>query len=147
MSLDVYLTRKLPPSDTVPVRVWDGSGGTRELTRKEWESVFPNFSLNDDYPMYETVYSRNITNNLYSMAKEAGFGEAVWEPESNGIKTAHDLIAPLEAGIKAMRDDPERFKPFSASNGWGTYEQFLPWLEEYLQACREYPDADVSSSS
>jgi hypothetical protein len=38
------------------------------------------------------------------------------------------------------------FKMHDAPNGWGTYEQFLPWLEEYLRACEENPDAIVMVS-
>jgi hypothetical protein len=45
-----------------------------------------------------------------------------------------------------MKADPARFDKYNASNGWGTYKQFLPWLEEYLAACERMPDAAVSVS-
>lgn len=41
-------------------------------------------------------------------------------------------------------------KPASAAydsqNGWGTYDQFLPWLEQLLNACRENSDARIEVS-
>jgi len=93
-----------------------------------------------------TVFSSNITHNLNRMAKEAGVYEHCWRPEEIGITHASQLIEPLRAAITAMKADPERFRKHDASNGWGKYEHFLPWLEEYLSACEEHPDATVSAS-
>lgn len=45
-----------------------------------------------------------------------------------------------------MEVNPEKYKVYSASNGWGTYEQFLPWLKEHLHAYKDYPDAIISVS-
>lgn len=45
-----------------------------------------------------------------------------------------------------MKKEPERFKKFGSPNGWGTYEHFLPWVESYLKACEEYPDATIEVS-
>lgn len=92
------------------------------------------------------VYWSNITHNLNNMAKEAGIYECVWRPEEVGIEYAGQLIEPLKKGIELMESDPDRFKVFSASNGWGTYDQFLPWLKKYLRACEENTDAIVSVS-
>lgn len=91
------------------------------------------------------VFDKNITHNLGNMAKEAGFYKELWHPEDQNT-TARQLGDAIEAGIEKMKADPQRFKEFDASNGWGTYEQFLPWLSELLRACREYPDATLSAS-
>ena len=91
-------------------------------------------------------FSQNITHNLVEMADEAGIYGVVWRPEENGITTARQLIEPLRTAIACMKADPERFKKHNASNGWGLYEHFLPWLEKYLYACEEMPDAVVSVS-
>jgi hypothetical protein len=91
-------------------------------------------------------FSANITHNLNKMAAEAGIYGIVWRPEENGITTAGQLIAPLRKAIADMKDDPKRFKIHDASNGWGTYEQFVPWLERYLAACEETPEATISVS-
>lgn len=89
------------------------------------------------------MYWANITHNLSGMADEAGIYQHVWRPEELGVKTASKLIAPLQSGIKLMKSNPSRFEKLNASNGWGTYDQFLPWLEKYLEACKEYPESTV----
>lgn len=91
-------------------------------------------------------FSQNITHNLNKMADEAGIYGIVWRPAENGITTARQLIEPLRKAIADMKADPERFKKHNAPNGWGLYENFLPWLEKYLKACEEMPDAAVSVS-
>lgn len=80
------------------------------------------------------------------MAEAAGIYKELWRPEELGITKARQLIEPMERGLILLRSDPDRFKAFDASNGWGTYVNFVPWVDKYLQACKEYPDADVSVS-
>ena len=93
-----------------------------------------------------TVYDANITHNLTAMAGEAGIYPHLWRPEEIGVTKAGQLIDPLRAGLALMQAEPERFKKFDATNGWGLYEHFVPWIEKYLAACIEHPDADVSVS-
>ena len=88
------------------------------------------------------VFEASISHNFISMADEAGIGDVIWHPELFATK-AGELVAPLTAGVALMRSDPARFKAFDASNRWGTYDQFVPWVERYLTACKEYPDAEV----
>lgn len=92
------------------------------------------------------VYWRNITHNLGRMADEAGIYRHLWRPEEINITTAGQLIDPLTVGLELLKSDPKRFKAFNAPNGWGTYENFVPFVEDYLEACRENPDAEVSVS-
>ncbi|MBT8086008.1 MAG: hypothetical protein KJN72_12335 [Woeseia sp.] len=92
------------------------------------------------------VYCANITHNLNGMAKEAGIYQCLWHPGDVGITKAGQLIEPLQSGLELMKSDPERFKAFNAPNGWGRYDQFVPWIERYLAACINNPDADVSTS-
>lgn len=124
MSLDVYLEGSTSQVPCTCSHCWN------EHTREKTERYF----------------DANITHNLGKMASEAGIYDAVWRPEENGITKGRQLIEPLEAGIALLRSDPERFKQFNASNGWGLYENFVPWLEKYLLACKEYPDANVRVS-
>ncbi len=91
-------------------------------------------------------YSSNITHNLGGMAEAAGIYQACWRPEEIGITTAGQLIEPLKAGLAALKADPEKFKVFNAPNGWGLYEHFVPWVEEYLAACERNPDATIRVS-
>jgi len=92
------------------------------------------------------VYSSNITHNLGKMAREAGIYEHLWRPEEIGITKAEQLIKPLEEGLALLQREPDHFKQFDAPNGWGRYEHFVPFVQQYLDACRENPDADISVS-
>ena len=89
------------------------------------------------------VYSANITHNLNRMAEEAGIYKALWRPEEIGITKASQLIEPLTAGLALLKSDPPRFEALNSPNGWGMYEHFVPFVENYLAACKEHPDAAV----
>ena len=90
------------------------------------------------------VYSANITHNLNKMAEAAGIYEALWRPEEIGITQAGQLIEPLSIGLEKLKADPMYYSQFNAVNGWGTYENFVPFVEKYLEACQANPDAQVS---
>ena len=42
--------------------------------------------------------------------------------------------------------EAERFKKHNPANGWGSYDDFVPWLEAYAAACEEFPNAAVRAS-
>lgn len=92
------------------------------------------------------VFDANITHNLTGMAEEAGIYQHLWHPEDIGITRAWQLIEPLRIGIALMKVERLRFKKHDAINGWGTYDNFVPWVEEYLAACERTPEAYVSVS-
>jgi hypothetical protein len=93
-----------------------------------------------------TVYDRNITHNLNRMAGEAGIYDHLWRPDEIGVTKAAQLIEPLRAGLRLLLEQPERFKVFDPPNGWGDYNGLCGFVSEYLAACEENPDADVSVS-
>jgi hypothetical protein len=80
------------------------------------------------------------------MADAAGIYEALWRPDENNLTKASQLVPILRAGLARLVADPAKFKEFNSPNGWGMYEHFVPFVQKYLDACREYPDADVSVS-
>lgn len=94
----------------------------------------------------ETVFDQNITHNLGKMADAAGLYYPIWRPEEVGISKASQLIEPLRAGLAQMCERPSHFEQFNASNGWGLYEHFLPWLARLLEACITHPDAAIRVS-
>ena len=96
--------------------------------------------------MPTTVFSSNITHNLGGMAAAAGIYDALWRPEETGITHADQLIKPLQEGLDLLKSDPKKFEKFNSPNGWGMYEHFVPFVEEYLKACKANPDAAVSVS-
>lgn len=92
------------------------------------------------------VYWSNITHNLGTMADRAGIYKACWCPEEIGVTKAAQLIPLLRDGVAKLKADPDHFRQFDAKNGWGTYDQFVPWVEQYLAACEADPDASVRTS-
>ena len=92
------------------------------------------------------VFDINITHNLGQMAEVAGIYKHLWRPEELGIRRAGELVEPLKAGLALLKSDPERFKAYDAKNGWGIYDDFISWLEDYIVACEKYSDAEIEIS-
>ncbi len=94
----------------------------------------------------DLVFEANITHNLCEMAEELGLYLPLWRNKKSGVYCAGDLIVPLVVAINNMREDPAKYKAFDSPNGWGTYDDFLPWLEDLLVACKNYPCATIETS-
>jgi len=94
----------------------------------------------------QVVYDANITHNLGRMADEAGIYECLWRPDEIGVNTAVQLIEPLRAGLDRLKADPQRFRALNPPNGWGTYQGLVTFVERYIEACVNNPDAEVSVS-
>lgn len=92
------------------------------------------------------IYSQNITHNLTEMADAAGIYKCLWRPEEVGITKAHQLIEPLEHGLRELIANPEKYKAYNPENGWGSYGGFVRFVTEYLAACKKHPEADVEVS-
>jgi len=101
----------------------------------------PTSTYSTEYSLYET----NITHNLGTMAQEAGIYQAIWRPEEIDAVIAEDIISIVEEGLQKLLDDPIFFKKFDASNGWGTYEDFIPFVKKYLEALKNYPKAIINA--
>lgn len=149
MSLDVYLqeqdaTLAQSPLHAIPIR---DHGQIRYITQDEWDKRFPGvepWSVSHD-PI--TLYWANITHNLGMMAAEAGIYNELWHPENVGISTAHELIDPLMEGLSRLAKNPDHYKQFNPSNGWGDYEGLVKFIRDYIEACHKYPNASVRTST
>ncbi len=80
------------------------------------------------------------------MAKQAGVYECLWRPDEHEITKAGQIIPILAEGVRRLEADPEYFKKFDSPNGWGKYVHFVPFCKNYLEACRENPEARVKVS-
>jgi len=89
------------------------------------------------------LYWRNITHNLGQMADAAGIYACLWRPDENGITHARQIIEPLSKGLADMVTKKRKYEEYNSPNGWGMYEHFIPFCADYLQACRDHPDALV----
>ena len=151
MSLDVYLYGKESKPQQAR-RIFIREGGRQfEITREEWDRRFPDLepiTVTTESVVKETnlVFSANITHNLGNMASEAGIYKYLWRPEEIGVHRAQQLIQPLKEGLALLESSPEQFTAFNPKNGWGSYDGLVRFVGEYLQACEENPDADVSVS-
>lgn len=119
MSLDVYLNRKM------------------YLSHDEGKTYIEK---------YEQVYEANITHNLGNMASEAGIYKALWRPEEIGKTKTIEIVELLEKGLSSLKERPEYFEKFNSPNGWGMYEHFVRFVDKYIKACKEYPDAIIEVS-
>jgi len=147
MSLDVSLILKKQTTKNGTGLFIRDAGQTKELTFEEVLVKFPDLEIKDgDYEDSDCVFSANITHNLNKMADAAGIYQACWRPEEIGAITASDIIPILEKGLADVKSRPEHFKQFDSENGWGTYEDFVPWVESYLSACLEFPEAIIEVS-
>jgi len=149
MSLDVYLN--LPgakPKGSGSGIFVRKNGSVYEIPRSEWELAFPGrepyvVQQSDDSP---EVFQANITHNLNRMAEAAGIYECLWRPDEHGFTNAGQLIQPLREGLAVLKDSPDKFMALNPENGWGSYDDFVPWVERYLAACEAFPEAEVSVS-
>ena len=145
MSLDVYLTYKVPmrvpAGRVIPIRE---DGRMKHITYEEWCERYPDrapFTVEADE---HTVFTANITHNLNNMADEAGLYKYLWRPDELDITEAWQLLEPLRVGLAILEADPDRFRAFNPANGWGDYEGLVDFVCEYLNACAQYPKAEVS---
>lgn len=150
MSLHVHLTVEAPVNVPGGIGIFLRRHGQMvEVSRDEWDSMYPGcdpVTLEREACETDEVFQANIKHNLGKMASEAGMYEALWRPEEIGITKARGLIEPLSIGLSLMKREPSRFIALNPSNGWGSYDGFVPWIEQYLAACCRWPDADVSVS-
>lgn len=146
MSLDVYLYNSTPTVKKGTGVFIRENGNTRELTIDEVKYRYPESDVQEAEYETDEVYSANITHNLNTMAGEAGIYEHLWRPDEINITKAKELIEPLRQGLHNLKSEPERYKKFNPENGWGSYDGLVKFVENYLNACYEYPDADVEVS-
>jgi len=150
MSLDIDLISetkiKKKPSSGIFIRE---NGKTKEISEKEWDKRFPGREpvkfLHGETDT-KTLYSDNITHNLGNMADAAGIYEAMWYPEKLKATKAKELVGKLKTGLKKLKSNPEKFKKLNPANGWGNYDILVQFTENYLKACKEFPEAKIEVS-
>ena len=146
MSLDVYLYNSTPAVKKGTGVFIRENGNTRGLTIEEVKERYPESDVQEAEYETDEVYSANITHNLNTMAGEAGIYEPLWRPDEIGITKAKELIEPLREGLHKLKSEPKKYKAFNPSNRWGSYEGLVRFVSNYLDACYENPEADVSVS-
>src|SRR5699024_27164 len=148
MGLDVSLISKTPVKRKSTGVFYRENGKTLELTPEQVKERFPDTDVEIEEFEHETkeVYSDNITHNLNKMAMQCGLYDPLWHPKGiiGESGTAKDLIPHIEEGLNKLKNHPEVFKKFNPENGWGDYDGLVRFAEDYLEACKKYPEAIVS---
>lgn len=149
MSLDVSLISKDAVVAHKSSGIWVRENGeTKEISLQEWNAKHPDRAPFTFIPENESmttheVYSANITHNLGAMADEAGIYYHLWRPDEISITKAKELIDPLREGLHKLKLEPEKYKKLNPDNGWGSYDGLVKFVQNYLNACYEFPDATV----
>ena len=86
------------------------------------------------YSIYHGSTDLNVTYNVSDLLSHA-FGCENFATFINGQNGLY-LIPYIERAIHRLKKNPEYFKQFEASNGWGTVEQMIPYLERFLDSCK-----------
>ena len=92
------------------------------------------------------VFDANITHNLNKMASEAGLYKALWRPEEIEATKAEHITEILKAGLLELVCNADHYKTFNPENGWGSYEGLVEFVAKYINACTQYPNADIEVS-
>lgn len=93
--------------------------------------------------LYEALWRPYQLNKNYNVAEKDYEAEYAFE-EANPVY-AKDIIEDVEKGLNELKRHPEHYKTFNSPNGWGMYEHFVPFVEKYLEALKEFPDAIVET--
>lgn len=138
MSLDIYFFK---------------NGFDIQKSRADIDATYTKLqAIKDELEQLEDAYDEaklsnlNITHNLNKMAEAVGLYEVLWSPEEIGITIASQMIPFLEKGIEELRANPDKYKTFNPSNGFGGYEDFVDFCKSVLRKCREYPDATIEAN-
>jgi len=99
-------------------------------------------------PKAPDLFSINITHNLGGMADAAGLYAVMWRPDemTPPVKIAREAIPFLQAGLTKLRSNPDEYREMNPKNGHGSYENLEETALQYLKACWDYPDAEISAS-
>lgn len=171
MSLDVYLyeiDNPTPPE----LCFWCVTATDAERNSEDWNHyhehlVFDQNITHNLGPMASAVDDGNLYTALWEpeMFMDTAIAAQVTALEADKkYREARDLqhtmpratariIEPyLYKGLNLLRAQPDYYKTFEPApdphtgKPWGQYVNFLPWIEKYLVACRDWPDAIVRVS-
>lgn len=158
MSLDIYIISPEPikkKSTGIFARI---DGQTRELTREEAIKHFPDVdpeSIQEIEIETNEFWHGNITHNLGKMAENClsldeesqryNLYYLLWRdtqvPFTGNYLNVY--IAHLAYCLYVLRNNPNYFKQFNPSNGWGTYEQLVEFVRSFIHALIDMPSGST----
>lgn len=91
----------------------------------------------------ERLINMNITHNLTPMWRKAGIYDALYNSE--GME-ANEVLSTLIDGLNDMIANPKEYEKLNSPNGWGLYENAVPWLSELIKGFKDNPKAIIEVS-
>lgn len=107
--------------------------------------VVAKVDLGGPKPHTFNVWDGNLTYNLGPMLDLAGPHWGRISRESEGWKAVL-LLDDVRTLISELRTEPEKYRALNPSNGWGTYEKALKFLDGLLRAIESAPNAEIQLS-
>lgn len=152
MSLDIYIISPTPiKKKSTGIWVRD-NGKTRELSKAEAQERYPDADIQEIEIETNEFWHGNITHNLTEMAEDCiSFDEydqcynlydLLWRDTQAPFEGDYinAYIAHLAYCLYVLKNDPEHFKKFNPSNGWGTYEQLVEFVRSFIHALIDMPE-------
>ena len=98
-----------------------------------------------------SVFSKNITHNLGKMADNIPVGnnttlyDIMWDLEVKFPKRtkAKQIAIALTKALIYINSNEEELSEYNPENGWGSYYNLKEFVELYLIACCEHPNARI----
>lgn len=94
-------------------------------------------------PETTTIFETNMTHNLTGLWSFIKVYDALYMSDK---ELAGEHLGALEVGLDFMIEHEKECREFDAPNGWGTYDQALPWLQSVVEAFRRFPKATIRVS-
>jgi len=92
------------------------------------------------------TFAMNIEQFIATqIAKDAGVFDVLYFPGRHGIHFAKDIIDHLQAGVDFIANNPNGFYELDKKHGWGLVAEFVKYIEEYIAACKLYPDYKIET--
>lgn len=91
--------------------------------------------------LQEVVEIGNYTYNCSGMFVRANSKRlSLRELHGMTCTKAEPILAEV---VENMQKNPAEYKAMNPENGWGSYDTFLPYLENFLKQCRANPKCKI----
>lgn len=150
MSLDLYINSKKPVKHKGTGVFVRKDGQTVELTLEECKALYPGLDFTEQECEDHTLWHGNITHNLGKMAKAVvvrdnckntrhSLYQLLWRPEETRLlgsnnELTREYVYCIAKALKMLQKSPNKYKKYNPENGWGSYEQLVSFVKDFVQA-------------
>jgi orotate phosphoribosyltransferase len=99
----------------------------------------------------QICYQSGLWSELSVMASQVNLNgktlyDILWNPSSHGIECARDISSLLQEGHDILKSDKPKYKAFNPENRKGTFTGLCVFVDDYKNACLQYPNAKIEVS-